>query len=132
MKTVDMKEYEWGHSELCDWFIHSVDPRDKPKWTEAHIEELLADFHIYRKSQLLTEVENIIREIKNDSNPYALKLAKELKAKECPDIVMAEEVIQCLQDDCRYINELAQRLEKAINTRRKRKPTSAPKKGRGK
>ena len=39
-------ENEMDKGTLLDWYISSVSEDDLPVWTEAHIDELLKDFHV--------------------------------------------------------------------------------------
>lgn len=40
-RILAMNQKSIPYSTLCDFFITSVDPEQKPIWTEEHIEELL-------------------------------------------------------------------------------------------
>lgn len=41
-----LEELSWGEGDLKDWYQTSVDTRQEPVWTDAHIREVCADFYL--------------------------------------------------------------------------------------
>ena len=57
---------------------------------------------------------DIVSEIRKDKKPYALKVAKELdKCAFFGDRALMEDAATCLRDDCKYIKDIADRMEAA-------------------
>jgi len=57
---------------------------------------------------------DIVAEIRKDKKPYALKVAKELDNRATfGDRVLLDDAATCLRDDCKYIKDIADRIESA-------------------
>ena len=58
-------------------------------------------------------IEDIIKEIRQDSTPYSAKVADELENQTIGNRVLLEDAATCLRDDELYIKGLANRFEAA-------------------
>lgn len=69
MKFIDLDD-SWGEGILQDWYIHSVNPDDKPQWTDEHIEELCNDFYVIPKETTKYDIDCNLNRLKELSEAY--------------------------------------------------------------
>lgn len=69
MKFIDLDD-SWGEGILQDWYIHSVNPDDKPQWTDEHIEELCDDFYVIPKETTKYDIDCNLNRLKELSEAY--------------------------------------------------------------